>query len=282
MFPKNLGTQLSIDETALSNGELYTIVTNKAAKGRRGSLVAIAKGTDSRTVSAVLQKLSVARRVAVTEVTLDMSPSMEWIVSQCFSNARKVTDRFHAQQLVSEAVQDVRIALRWKAIDAESAAIAKAREAGVTYQAPTYANGDSEKQLLARSRYLLYTPSSRWSESQQERSKILFQAFPTIQKAYELSMLFRSCYEATTKAEGARRLTSWYASVDRHREDLPTFLVAMKSIRAHEGTILNYFAERSTNAAAESFNAKIKGFRALVRGVTDTTFFLYRLAMIYG
>jgi len=30
-----------MDETALSNGELYTIVTNKAAKGRKASLVAI-------------------------------------------------------------------------------------------------------------------------------------------------------------------------------------------------------------------------------------------------
>jgi len=32
----NIGTDLSIDETSLSNGEVYTIVTNKAAKGRRG------------------------------------------------------------------------------------------------------------------------------------------------------------------------------------------------------------------------------------------------------
>lgn len=29
---KNIGPSLSIDETALSNGELYTIVTNKVAK----------------------------------------------------------------------------------------------------------------------------------------------------------------------------------------------------------------------------------------------------------
>lgn len=36
VFPKNMGTRLSIDQTSLSNGELYTIVTNKAAKGRKG------------------------------------------------------------------------------------------------------------------------------------------------------------------------------------------------------------------------------------------------------
>jgi hypothetical protein len=30
IFPENIGKTLSIDETSLSNGELYTILTNKA------------------------------------------------------------------------------------------------------------------------------------------------------------------------------------------------------------------------------------------------------------
>ncbi|HBR80691.1 TPA: DDE transposase, partial [Candidatus Uhrbacteria bacterium] len=47
-------------------------------------------------------------------------------------------------------------------------------------------------------------------------------------------------------------------------------------------TILNYFNHRSTNASAESFNAKLKGFRALVRGVRDVKFFLFRVGKIYG
>ena len=33
LFPHNLCSFLSIDETALSNGELYTILTNKAKGG---------------------------------------------------------------------------------------------------------------------------------------------------------------------------------------------------------------------------------------------------------
>ena len=36
VFPENVGERLSVDETSLSNGELYTVVTNKAAKGRKG------------------------------------------------------------------------------------------------------------------------------------------------------------------------------------------------------------------------------------------------------
>lgn len=50
VFPENIGSRLSIDETSLSNGELYTIVTNKDAHGRKGSIVALVLGTDSDTV----------------------------------------------------------------------------------------------------------------------------------------------------------------------------------------------------------------------------------------
>ncbi|MFC2290195.1 MAG: hypothetical protein ACFNLC_01485, partial [Prevotella denticola] len=38
-----------------------------------------------------------------------------------------------------------------------------------------------------------------------------------------------------------------------------------------------FFVNRATNANAESFNAKVKAFRAQFRGVTDIPFFLYRL-----
>ena len=36
-----------------------------------------------------------------------------------------------------------------------------------------------------------------------------------------------------------------------------------------EDEILNYFVNRSTNAAEESLNAKIKQFRAQLRGIVD-------------
>jgi transposase len=46
--------------------------------------------------------------------------------------------------------------------------------------------------------------------------------------------------------------------------------------------ILNFFDNRSTNANAESFNSKIKGFRANLRGVTDVKFFLFRLEKLFA
>jgi hypothetical protein len=50
----------------------------------------------------------------------------------------------------------------------------------------------------------------------------------------------------------------------------------------HYDEILNFFINRYTNASAESFKAKIKAFRASLRGVSDMKFFLFRLAKIYA
>uniref|UniRef100_UPI0021648BB8 transposase n=1 Tax=Flavobacterium davisii TaxID=2906077 RepID=UPI0021648BB8 len=58
--------------------------------------------------------------------------------------------------------------------------------------------------------------------------------------------------------------------------------MASNSIKNHLETIINFFNNRSTNANAESFNSKIKLFRANLRGVTDIKFFLFRLEKLFA
>ena len=45
LFPENIGPCLAIDESSLSNGELYTFVTNREVRTREQSLVAVVAGT---------------------------------------------------------------------------------------------------------------------------------------------------------------------------------------------------------------------------------------------
>ena len=54
LFPENIGPHLAIDESSLSNGELYTFVTNRDKHGRDGSLVAVVLGTKSEDAIQVL------------------------------------------------------------------------------------------------------------------------------------------------------------------------------------------------------------------------------------
>ena len=281
LFPENIGSHLSIDEVAISKGELFTVITNKEARGKKGALIATIKGTKAQDISAKLSKIPIEKRKAVKEITLDFCPSMELAAKAVFPNAEIVNDRFHVQQLVSEALQELRVTERWKAIKEENEMVKKAKEKNKKYFPKIYANGDSKKQLLARSRHLLFKPKNNWTKSQEERADILFTEFPELEDAYKLSLMFRSVYEnSQTKNQAKEALDKWYAKVEKKEFD--SFTTAAEYIKTKENTILNYFPNRSTNASAESFNAKLKGFRALVRGVRDKTFFLFRVAKLYG
>jgi transposase len=128
----------------------------------------------------VLQELPERQRKRVQEITLDMAPNMEQIAKRCFPIASRVTDRFHVQKLAIEALQDIRIKHRWEAIDRENEAIEHAKFNGTTYQIPLLRNGDTLRQLLARSRYVLYKKEKSWTEAQQQRAEILFENYPDL------------------------------------------------------------------------------------------------------
>ena len=61
-----------------------------------------------------------------------------------------------------------------------------------------------------------------------------------------------------------------------------SFNVIAATMHKHYDEVLNYFNNRSTNAFAESFNAKMKQFRAMLRGISDVKFFFFRLAKLYA
>ncbi|MFV8353431.1 ISL3 family transposase [Flavobacterium sp. XS2P14] len=281
IFPKNLGKRLSIDETSFSNGELYTILTNKAGKGKKGTIVAMIAGTKADTVTAIIEKIPLKARNQVTEITLDMAANMGLVAKKCFPNATRVTDRFHVQKLALEALQEIRIKYRWQSIDQENEAMEKAKKGNKKFESEVLSNGDTLKQLLARSRYLLYKNKSKWSENQIERASILFELYPDIEKAYNLAQDLRNIFEKTTdKIIGLSRLARWHEKVNQ--SGFKSFNTISRSIINHYQTILNYFDNRSTNASAESFNAKIKAFRSQFRGVRNIEFFLFRLTNIYA
>ena len=281
LYPNNIGPYLSLDETSLSNGELYTILTSKQGKGQKGTLIAMVEGTRAEDVIAVLNCIPENFRLLVKEVTLDMAGSMNKIVKRYFTGASLVIDRFHVQKLAYDALQEIRIAHRWEAINQETNAMENARLNNENYVADIFANGDAKKQLLARSRYLLFKSAEKWTQKQKQRVEILFGQYPDLKKAYWLTHSLRMIFaHTTTKGVAYTKLARWYNDITE--SGFNSFNSISATIYAHYPNILNFFDNRSTNASAESFNAKIKDFRATQRGVTDIPFFLFRLAKIYA
>lgn len=99
-------------------------------------------------------------------------------------------------------------------MDEESTQIAYAKACGKIYHAPVFENGDSRKQLLARSIYLLYKKETLWTESQRKRADILFREYPDIKKAYYMAMRLGLIYhQSGFKDIALTRLARWYDEV---------------------------------------------------------------------
>mgnify|MGYP001653546312 FL=1 len=281
LFADNIGSHLAIDETALSNGELYTIVTNRDRHGKKGCLVAVVAGTKSEKVCEALDRIDEQKREKVEEVTLDLSDSMRKIVRHSFPKAKRVIDRFHVQKLACDAVQQMRIDYRWRAIQEANDEMEEAKLIGKKYQPRTFENGDTKKELLARSRYLLFKSSEKWTDSQKQRAKILFELYPKLQTAYGLCHSLRMIFAKNTIKNAARlSMAKWYYKVEEAGFD--SFNIIAATFYEHYDDILNFYNNRASNAAAESFNSKIKLFRTNLRGVRDKSFFLFRIKNLYA
>ena len=280
LFLQNIGEYLSLDEVALSKGELYTILTNKAAKGKKNAIVACIKGTKSEDIIKVLKRIPISQRALVKEITLDMANSMELSAKDCFPMANLVTDRFHVIRLGQNAMQAQRIKLGWAELDKENEAIAEAKKEHSKYKPKTCPNGETARELLARSRYVLAKKENQWTENQKERAKILFEKYPELETAHKHSLFLRACYECNDKIDATIMFKKW---IDKTKNSkIKEFNTVANTIQNHFESILNYYNNYSTNAAAESFNSKIKLFRANLRGVVDTKFFLFRLMNLFA
>ena len=93
-------------------------------------------------------------------------------------------------------------------------------------------------------------------------------------------MEFRNIYEMTLKQDAKQKIINWIT--DTKLLEMNIFNTVANSLNYHLETIINFFINRNTNANAESFNSKIKLFRANQRGVVDTKFFLFRLEKFFS
>jgi transposase len=281
IYPENISENLSIDEVSLSKGELYTIVTSKktGVKNKK-TLVAIINGTEAKTIQSVLEKISIEHRNQVKEVTLDMARNMGLATLNSFPNCIQVIDRFHVVRLVLDAMQHLRINIRWQVVDAENASIKEAKEKNENYMPELLSNDDTLKELLARSRYLLYKTKEDWTINQEKRATLLFERYPLLEKAYKLTLEFRSIYKLTCKQKAREAFIQWKEKAVI--SEIKEFNSCINSLEYHLENILNFFTNRTTNANAESFNSKIKNFRANLRGVTDVKFFLFRMEKLFA
>ena len=311
LLEENMGEQLSIDESMHAK-DLFTFLSNKEGHGKKGTLIAAVRGTKASEVVAILMKISEEKRLAVKEVTMDYSDSMYSIVTQAFPNASIVIDCFHVMKNQCEALDCIRMRLKRKAIAEQNKEKKefnrrkknrkKARiryrkthpkkrgekrgrprkRVNEKYVPSELSNGDTKVELFTRVKRVLPQSGEKWSESQKARATLVFDFAPKLKEAYSLVCSLRAIFKnkKLTKETAKTKLHEWYKEVASSR--ISEMLSAMRTLKSKEEEVLNYFVNRSTNAAAESLNSKMKGFRSELRGVRDLSFFLFRCTQIFG
>lgn len=217
LFRQNIGPSLCIDETSLNYVELYTVVTNRAGRGGRGTLMAMIRDTKFEEVIKVLEMIHGSKRKMVKEVVLDLSPTMMRIARTAFPNATMTNDRFHVQKLFYEAIDELRITYRWMARGLENDEIQRCREQNIEYVPFRYTNGDTRKQLLTRGKHLLVKHFSKWTKSQRIRAEIIFEHYPELKSVYDLTIeLTNNIYNKRYDKDVARgKLALWYNKIEK-------------------------------------------------------------------
>ena len=311
LLPHNMGTHLSIDESMHSN-DLFTFLSNKDGHGKRGTLIAAVRGTKATDVIKQLMQIPQSDREAVKEVTMDFSDSMYAIVKKSFPNASIVIDCFHIMKRLCDGLDEIRMRFKRSAVSEikkeerefkkKLAIRKKARtlyrknhskkrgekrgrprlRSNEKFTPSTLSNGDTKVELLTRARYILPKSGEKWSENQKERANLLFDLHPKLREAHSLVCKLRSIFKnkKQTKDQAREKLKGWFKEVSS--SNIKEIISARDCIKKKQEEVLNYFGNFSTNAAAESLNSKMKGFRAELRGVRDLPFYLYRCSLIFG
>lgn len=272
------------------------------------------RGTKAEDVLTILLQIPEKERLRVKEVTADLSDTMAVIVHTAFPNAILTLDCFHIMKRCIDGVEEIRLRYRREAqaeqrrLEPEHRRRLKRYAArrrcyrkkhpknykGKTrgrkplrknerFRPPALSNGDTRNELLKRNRYALTQTPDKWSERQNARMNTpLFQLYPKLKEAYDITNRLRAIFRSPTlDRETAKvKFREWYKDVSKC--SLREKKAARDAVRSREDEILNYFIDHSTNAGAESFNSKIKGFRAQLRGVSDLPFFMFRLCTIFG
>ena len=316
LLPQNAGKEHGIDETSLQ-GELYTIVHNKDAHGRKGAIIAVVKGTNPADVLKVLMQLPADKREMTESITMDLSDCMRAIAREAFPKAIAIRDCFHVVKRGGEGCEEIRLRLKREAIKElnkqkaefrkyleglaaqrnsyrkrmrakhgkswkKSRRGKKPKRLNTRFEPPKLKNGETLIEALTRCRKQLSMSREKWSLAQENRAKILFELYPKLEEAYNLINSLRAVFrnKKLTKETAREKLGEWYEKVAACT--LREIKSVRDTIKFYEDEILNYFIKRQTNASAESLNSKVKCFRAQVKGVRDIPFFMYRLATVLG
>ena len=265
---------MAIDEKHI-NGIFYTILSNNYT----GKIALMAATHAKKELDQIMNHFGL-KRFEVKTLTRDLSPTYEWLGREHFMNAFHVADKFHILRYCFDALHDIRIFYRQQLLTNKR--LQQQKNPDIKPKEEVLENGDTRAELLARSIYLLYKQREQWSESQAKRATILFKHYPDIEKAYNLTLMFRKWYAKTNVGEQPivirEQLEQWYTLVEQSM--IPELLNFKALVKRHQGVICNYFINGQTNAKAEALNRNIQSITTNTVNTRNMDFAHFRFSLL--
>jgi transposase len=213
----------------------------------------VSPGKDAATVAAFAQDLPAHQGdpLAITEVSIDMSPAFEKGVTQQLPNAAITFDKFHAVSLGNEAVDQVRRQER------------------------------KDHPELSGSRYLWLKNPAKLTPNQEQQLEAfdLTRCHLKTARAYQIRLAFQDLYnQPADKAEDY--LKKWYFWATHSR--LQPIIDAAQTIRRHQAGILRWFTSQINNGILEGINSLVQAAKAKARGYRSNRSFASIIYLIAG
>ncbi len=275
---------MCIDDKGLGK-EGYTILSNP----KTGKIALMVMSCQTKHLKKVLDKIPGKIRRKVKVINKDLGLNYDWVARQSFSFAIRVADKFHIIKLGLECLQAIRVRYRQQLLRKErkhEEVRINAKKAGKDmkhfpkFKSEVFSNGETQKELLARSKGLLFKLPSQWSERQKKRAEILFLEYPEIKEAYDLILQFRIFYRSINEKQAKERLKEWTDSVgESELSEIKNFAFTVKN---HQTEILNHFETKSSNAFAEGLNSHLQRFFVANYGIRNRDFFHFRIKLAFS
>jgi len=266
--PQNIGKKMNIDDKQIGN-ESYTIMSNQET----GKIAFLMDSTKYDELKRGFEFLGKDIK-NIEHISCDMAASYLKFCNEVLPQSEVSIDKFHVMKYVYEALGDVRKRIRKEVI--AKMPKGKRKQSDDIFL--------SELELIKKTRRILNQSSEKWSQTQLEIMKLVFEKYPELKLAYDLSQSFKHWYNKGnskySKLQNEIALIKWYDKVEQ--SNIKEFEPCLKMIQKHEQNILNYFSVTLTNARAENLNGKIQRFISNNFGVRDKDFFLYRVKKYFA
>jgi transposase len=230
-------SRVAIDETAARRGHDYITLFVDIDQAR---VLFATEGKDSATVAAFADDLTAHRGEpgAVAEVCIDMSPAFIKGVGESLPNAEVTFDKFHAVQIVNNAVDQVR--------------------------------RDEQKAHpeLKKTRYVWLKNESNLSGGQRQTRDSLASRNLKTARAWTIRLAFQDFYQINSREAAEAFLKRWYFWATHSR--LPPMIEAARTIKRHWDGILRWFDSKIANGLIEGINSLVQAAKAKARGYRST------------